>query len=262
MKKSNLWLLALGVVMTLPVKAQWNNGWNSWNTAAAISGVVGIANSAIQSAERKKQMELQAMQKAQFEQGFKDTMAEAKELEGFEQWEDALDKYEEAASLNCKYGYTDQLSLTQKINSLYIKAGRDADGPSILNNDKVTLADYSGYRYMKENPIFTNKKKAKTRIVRVACSDTETRIELEFESNSHNAGVSYTGNGYLKPNKGDKLESVSVENITVGGSFTYVPWPFQKLRFAIIFPPLPADATEFDFIVPKSTWMFKDIKCR
>ncbi len=90
-----------------------------------IRGVFGAANALIESSERKKQMELEAQQKVQFEQSFKDKMAEAKELEGFEQWEDAL-----------------------------------------------------------------------------------------------------------------------------------------ELRFALIFPPLPADATEFDFVAPKTVWMFKDIKCR
>jgi hypothetical protein len=53
-----------------------------------------------------------------------------------------------------------------------------------------------------------------------------------------------------------------VENITVAPATTKIPWPYQKLRFALIFQPLPENATEFDFIVPSSTWQFKDIKCK
>lgn len=33
-------------------------------------------------------------------------------------------------------------------------------------------------------------------------------------------------------------------------------------RFVLIFPALPDNATEFDFIVPSSVWQFKDIKCK
>jgi hypothetical protein len=43
---------------------------------------------------------------------------------------------------------------------------------------------------------------------------------------------------------------------------TFIPWPYQKLRFALIFPALPVDASEFDLIEPSTTWQFKDIKCK
>ena len=251
---STLLLLSATVV----AHAQWTN----WDTQTTIRGVFGATNALIESAERKKQMEIEAQQKVQFEQSFKSTMAEAKELEGFEQWEDALDKYEDAASLNCKYGYVDQRNLTNKITSLYKKAGRDEPGPSILNNDKVTLSDYSGYRYMKENPIYTSKKNGTGRILRVACSATETRVEIECEALKANSGASIPGNTYIKGNRGGKLELTGVENITIAPATISIPWPYQKLRFALIFPPLPADATEFDFVAPKTVWMFKDIKCR
>ena len=68
-------------------------------------------------------MEIQARQKVEFEQSFQDAMTEAKFFESEENWEEALEKYEEAAKLNCKYGYTDQRTLTRKINSLYVKGG-------------------------------------------------------------------------------------------------------------------------------------------
>lgn len=42
----------------------------------------------------------------------------------------------------------------------------------------------------------------------------------------------------------------------------YITWPYQKLRFALIFPPLPEEAKEFELIFPKTAWQFKDIKCK
>jgi hypothetical protein len=66
--------------------------------------VFGIANAAIESAERKKEMEIQARQKVEFEQSFQDAMTEAKDFEAKENWEEALEKYEEAAKLDCKHG--------------------------------------------------------------------------------------------------------------------------------------------------------------
>ena len=54
--KKNLMILALGLAAVMPVKAQWN----SWHTSSTISGVLGVANSAIESAERKKAMEIRA----------------------------------------------------------------------------------------------------------------------------------------------------------------------------------------------------------
>ena len=256
--KKNLMILALGLAVVLPAKAQWN----SWHTSSTISGVLGIANSAIESAERKKAMEIHAKEKLEYEQSFKDAQEEAKNLEASEKWEDALAKYEEVASLNCNYGYTDQQQISRKITELYTKAGRTEEGPSILNNAKVTLADYSKYRYVRENPVYVNKKNTNTKILRVACSDTETRIEMEIEGGSVNGGWNVKGKAYIKGNKGGKKELVGVENIAMAPATTKIPWPFQKLRFALIFEPLPEDAREFDFIEPSTSWQFKDIKCK
>ena len=258
MKKSLL-LIALGFAAVMPAQAQWTN----WDTQQTISGVFGVLNHSIESAERKKQMEIHAQEKAQYEQSFKDAMESAKDYEMGEYWEDALGKYEEAAKLNCKYGYTDQQQLTRKINSLYAKAGLTDDGPSVLNNEKTILHDYSGYRYVRENPVYVNKKKeAMAGIVRVACSDKETRLELELEATHPNYTACIKGTAYIKGDKGDKLELTGVQNITVAPTLTHIPWPYQKLRFALIFPALPVDATEFDFIVPSFGWKYKDIKCR
>ena len=207
--------------------------------------------------------EIQAQQKVEFEQSFQDAMTEAKAFEEKENWEEALEKYEEAAKLNCKYGYTDQRTLSKKITSLYVKGGREDDGPSILHNANITLADYSGYRYMRENPVYVNKKKASNvKILRVACSNTETRVEMEVESRSVNLGIYMNGTTYIKGNKGGKLGLVSVQNVTMAPAKTYIPWPYQKLRFALIFPALPDEASDFDLIEPSTTWQFKDIKCK
>ena len=256
--KKTIILFALGLVTFMPAQAQWN----SWNTSSTISGVFGAINHGIESAERKKQMEIHAREKAQYEQSFKDAMESAKDFEGGEYWADALDKYEEAAKLNCRYGYSDQRQITRKINDLYVKAGRTEDGPSILNNAKTILPDYSQYRYVRENPVYVNKKVTNTKIVRVACSDTETRLEMECEASIMNEGWHIKGKGYVKGNKGGKQELTGVENITVAPATTKIPWPYQKLRFALIFQPLPDNATEFDFIVPSSVWQFKNIKCK
>jgi hypothetical protein len=242
----------------MPAKAQWN----SWHTSSAISGIFGAINNSIESAERKKQMEILAKEKLEYEQSFKDAMESAKDYEGGEYWEDALAKYEEAAKLNCTYGYTDQQQITRKINELYVKAGRTEDGPSILNNDKVTLADYSKYRYVRENPVYVNKKTTNTKILRVACSDTETRLELEVVAGSVNGGWNVKGQAYIKGNKGGKKQLVGVENIVMAPASIKIPWPGQKLRFALIFEPLPEEAKEFDFIEPSTFWQFKDIKCK
>ena len=257
--KKNLLLAALGLLMAVPASAQWTN----YDTQSAIRGVFGIANAAIESSERKKEMEILARQKVEFEQSFQDAMAEAKDFESKENWEEALEKYEEAAKLNCKYSYTDQRNITNKITGLYVKAGRENDGPSILHNAEVTLADYSAYRFMRENPVFVNKKNANgIKILRVACSDRETRVEMEIEAYSANVSVYIKGSAYIKGNKGGKLGLVSVQNVTMAPAKTFIPWPYQKLRFALIFPALPEDAKEFDLIEPSTTWQFKDIKCK
>ena len=256
--RKNLIVLAFGLAAVMPVKAQWN----SWHTSSAISGVLGVASSAIESADRKKAMEIRAREKAEYEQSFKDAMESAKDYEMGEYWEEALEKYEEAAKLNCKYDYSDQNQITRKITSLYVKAGRTEEGPSVLNNDKTILPDYSKFRYVRDNPIYVNKKNGVTKILRVACSDTETRIELEHTSPRMNFGLNIKATAYIKGNKGGKLNLVNIENLSLAPGNTIIPWPGQKLRFALIFPPLPENATEFDFIEPSTTWKFQDIKCR
>ena len=75
--KKNLMILALGLAVVMPAKAQWN----SWNTSSAISGVFGAISHSIESAERKKQMEIHAKEKLEYEQSFKYALEEAKSYE-------------------------------------------------------------------------------------------------------------------------------------------------------------------------------------
>ena len=106
------------------------------------------------------------------------------------------------------------------ITGLYPKAGRTEDGPSILNNAKTILPDYSQYRYVRENPIYVNKKNTPTQILRVACSDKETRLEMEVEATYANCRMFVQGKAYIKGNKGGKLGLASVENISVAPAVT------------------------------------------
>ncbi len=252
-------LAVVGLLISNPSNAQT---WNKWDTRSTIDGVLNLGKAVLESAERKKEMEILARQKVEFEQSFQDAMTEAKDFEQEQNWDEALAKYEEAAKLNCKYSYTDQRAISNKITSLYVKAGREDDGPSILHNAEVTLPDYSAYRYMRENPVFVNKKANGVKILRVACSDKETRVEMEIEAYSANVSVYIKGTTYIKGNKGGKQGLASVQNVTMSPAKTFIPWPYQKLRFALIFPPLPEEAKEFDLIEPSSTWQFKDIKCK
>ena len=243
----------------LTVHAQWNN----WHTTQAISSGFGLLGSMIESAERKKAMEIWEREKKQYQPTFKETQEKAKQLELEEKWAEALERYEEVAKLNCDYGYTDQKTISTKITSLYEKAGRTEEGPSVVNNKSVTLDDYSQYRFMLKNPISRGKKdNTSTNIVRVCCSDTETRIELECEASFPNYDICIQPTTYIKSKGSGKLRMSSVENIATCPTRTRIHWPYQKLRFALIFPALPATAEVFDLIEPSSDWKFKDIRCK
>ena len=76
MKKKSVLLLLMVLAISTKASAQWTN----YDTQSAIRGVFGLANAAIESAERKKEMEILARQKVEFEQSFQDAMTEAKAL--------------------------------------------------------------------------------------------------------------------------------------------------------------------------------------
>ncbi|MBP5339982.1 MAG: hypothetical protein J6Z14_11900 [Prevotella sp.] len=82
MKKKKLIFFAL-MMVALPASAQWTN----YDTQNTIRGVFGLANAALESAERKKEMEILARQKVEFEQSFQDAMTEAKDFEPSTTWQ-------------------------------------------------------------------------------------------------------------------------------------------------------------------------------
>ena len=259
MKKKLLVLSILGTMIIVPANAQWN----TWHTTQAISSGFGLLGSIVESAERKKAMEIWEREKKQYQPTFQQAQEAAKQLESEERWQECLEKYEEISKLNCDYGYTDQKTITAKITSLYEKAGRTEEGPSVVNNKDVTLPDYSVYRFTQKNPIAKGKKdNTSTKIVRVSCSDSETRIELECEASFPDYDICIQPGTYIKSKSSGKLRLSSVDNITTCPTRTRIPWPYQKLRFALIFPALPATAEVFDLIEPSSDWKFKDLRCK
>ena len=259
MKKAKFYITMVAfVAISMTMNAQYTQ------TDRIAQGVLNGINSVLDSQERKQRAEIQTREKAQYQVDFNAAMDEARELEEDGKYAEALAKYEEAAVLNWNYGYTDQRNITRKITSLYGPAGRTEEGPSVINNDKVTLSDYSGYRFLRENPIYKADKNAgRIQILRVCCSDTETRVELEYENDEAKAiYVSVPPDTYIKAKKSGKLRIVQVQNVGVKPNRALVEQPYQKLRFALIFPPLSLEDKEFELKMPGKYWNFKNIPCK
>ena len=259
MKKVKFYMaLVAFVAISMSMNAQYTE------TERIARGVLDGINSVLDSQERKQRAEILSREKAQYQPDFYAAMDEARELEEDGRYAEALAKYEEAAVMNWKYGYTDQRTITRKITSLYGPAGRTEDGPSVINNDKVTLADYSGYRFVRENPICKADKNAgNIKVLRVCCSETETRVELEYENDEAKAiYASASSDTYIKAKKSGKLHIIQAQNIGVKPSRTLIEQPYQRLRFALIFPPLSLEDSEFELKMPGKYWNFKKIPCK
>ena len=259
MKKARLYITLVVLVATgLTMSAQYTQ------TDRIVNDVLSGLNSILSSQERKQQAEIQEREKAQYLRTFNAVMDEARKLEEDGKFADALAKYEEAAVLNWKYGYSDQRAITRKITSLYGPAGRTDDGPSVLNNDIVTLADYSGYRLVRENPIYKADKNAgNIKILRVCCSATETRVDFEYENDEAKAiYVSVPSDTHIKGKKSGKLSLVQVQNVGVKPSRALIEQPYQRLRFALTFPALSLEDSEFELKMPGKYWNFKKIPCK
>ena len=259
MKKAKFYITMVAfVAISMTMNAQYTQ------TDRIAQGVLNGINSVLDSQERKQRAEIQTREKAQYQVDFNAAMDEARELEEDGKYAEALAKYEEAAVLNWKYGYTDQRNITRKITSLYGPAGRTEEGPSVINNDKVTLSDYSGYHFMRENPIFKADKNAgNIKILRVCCSDTETRVEFEYENDEAKAVyASVPADTYIKGKKSGKLRIVQAQNIGVKPSKALIEQPYQRLRFALIFPPMSLEDNEFELKMPGKYWNFKNIPCK
>jgi hypothetical protein len=195
MIKHFLLFLAIGLTTATATRAQWTQTDRLANDA-----LTGL-NAVLGSIERQQQNKIFSEEKARYRQVFDDAYAAAKAFEAEKNYEEALLKYEEASKLNVKYGYTNQQPLSIKLTNLYPLAGRSEEGPSILNNATVTLSDYSGYRYMKENPIYkTKKENSWVKITRVCCSDKETRVEFECTPKDGSAKVYAMPKTYIKGN--------------------------------------------------------------
>jgi hypothetical protein len=249
--------LVVLVAMGLTMSAQYTQ------TDRIAHGLLNGINSVLDAQERKQRAEIHAREKAQYQTTFNSAMDEARELEENGKYAEALAKYEEASVLNWKYGYSDQFSLTRKITSLYVPACRSIDGPSVINNDKTILEDYSGYHFMRENPIYKADNDADhIQIVRVCCSDTETRVELEYENVEKAIYASVPPETYIKAKKSGKLHLAQVQNISVKPARTLIEQPYQKLRFALIFPALSLQDSEFELKMPGKVWNFKKIPCK
>lgn len=245
------------IVTSLACSAQWTQ------TDRTLHQIGDGLKAVLGSVERQQAAKLQAQEKAMYQSTFNEAYEEAKALEESGNYAGALTKYEETAKLNCKYDYADQRNLSDKITNLYKLTGKTEEGPSILNNDKVTLKDYSAYRFMRENPICQAKKmRTQTRIIRVCLSDKETRIEFECENPYCPGAVSAHAKTYIKGNKGGKLGIVGTDNVVLDPGRVIVPFPYQKLRYALIFPPLPAEATSFEVVDGRGYWRFTDISTR
>ena len=121
--KKNFFLLALGLVTFMPAQAQWTR----WNTSTTISGVIGAITHGIESAERKKQMEIHAQEKVQYEQTFKDAMESAREE--YEQRNEKLDE------LRIKY---DTLVKTRK----YLSEARDSFNTKYIKDIQASFDKY------------------------------------------------------------------------------------------------------------------------
>ena len=259
MKKVRFYMTLVALVaINMTMTAQYTQ------TDRIARGVLDGLNSVLESQERKQKAEIYSREKTQNKPVFDQTMEEARELEEDGQFAEALAKYEEAAILNWKYGYSDQRNITRKITSLYGPAGRTADGPSVINNDKVALPNYSGYRFVRENPIYKADNNAgNIQIVRVCCSDTETRVELEYVNDEAKAVyASVPSNTYIKGKKSGKLNIIQAKNIGVKPNRALIEQPYQKLCFALIFPPLSLEDSEFELKMPGKYWNFKKIPCK
>jgi hypothetical protein len=117
---------------------------------------------------------------------------------------------------------------------------------------------------MRENPICKIDKNAgNIKVLRVCCSDTETRVELEYENDEAKAiYASASADTYIKAKKSGKLRIVQVQNVGVKPNRALVEQPYQKLRFALIFPPLSLEDKEFELKMPGKYWNFKNIPCK
>lgn len=120
--------------------------------------------------------------------------------------------------------------------------------------DKVI--DHPNYEYYPFRPSQCNE----ITITKVALSSTQTRIELEWYNTNYN--YCYVNRGtYIKASNTKKLNLLWAHNISIYPSFTSFKKYGERLKFALVFPPLPPNTKSFTLADSnKKGWKFRKIK--
>ena len=99
------------------------------------------------------------------------------------------------------------------------------------------------------------------KLLRVVVTASETRIYGVLDNSSSSDQFWWKRTAYLHVEGHDHLTIQSSEGMPIEPGKVYVS-PGSKLEFVVIFPPLPAGTTQFDFIESneQDAWCFFDIK--
>lgn len=234
------------------------------NLTTISNTTIGLADMIIGSVERARQEKLYAQEKERMYPEFIDKQELAEDAYKSQDWSKALPLYCDLARLNDHFNWSfgDQGILVSRITECAKNSNHKVEGPSVYNNDKITLSDYSKYTRNIENPVYTcSKKEVYATITRVCANNKETRVEMEFTNPyAGSIAVSIKGKTYIKGKKSGKLELLRVENLTLAPKGTDIEFGKQTLRFALTFPALSPEDAKFDFTEPSSKWKYKDIK--
>ena len=118
--------------------------------------------------------------------------------------------------------------------------------------------DYSCYERVINYPAL-KKCPDNMKVIKVALSSTETRVEIEIISKD--LWCCIEGNTYLKASGYGKLPLIKADNIAISPSMVDFRNLGEKLLFALTFPPLSDKVKSFTIEEPvKNGWIFKDIK--
>ena len=101
------------------------------------------------------------------------------------------------------------------------------------------------------------------KITRVQVTSDQTIVDFEFDnSKTHSGWVTISPYTYIH-NAGTRYTMLKADGIPIEPEKHYFSAPNEKLKFQLIFPPLPNGATQFDLIESKtSTWKFYCIKLK
>lgn len=120
--------------------------------------------------------------------------------------------------------------------------------------------DYSSYSKIINYPV-SGKCPDGMRITKVALSSTETRVEISLIPYSYNQWCCIQWNTYIKASNSGKLSLIKADNIAISPSKVVFNKPGERLKFALIFPPLPPKTKSFTIEEPiRNGWKFKNIR--